>query len=275
MKLKPFTIFLLLLLGASACGSTPTGEAGLGEGKNISVWFDAPIPGTVFWPPNPCQIVIHGSSPSGISFFVITIKDSAPKMIPSPDKINSLVTLTMDCGVSEPGEYLVQAKVQDNDGNWSEVADTNFSIAGEERSPESPTDETSGPTATMTSPEVPIVGNVSIERLSTNLVYIGRPDCGAMDVTITARIVTPSSIVVVMIYYRFNESGSPTEYLNDTLVPIGGDLFQVTLNPSDAVGGSIPFDEATLQYQVIIQQTDGDTSLRTPLLGDIQVRACN
>lgn len=39
-------------------------------------------------------------------------------------------------------------------------------------------------------------------------------------------------------------------------------------------GGSVPFDQATLQYQIVIQQNNGDTSIRTPILADIAVQAC-
>ena len=115
---------------------------------------------------------------------------------------------------------------------------------------------------------------MTIESISTNLVYIGRPGCGPMDVTITAQITAPKPIVTVMIFHRFQTSGGETEYLIATMAPIGGGLYQVTLTPSVALGGSVPFDEATLQYQVIAQLSDGDTSVRTPLLGDIQVKAC-
>ena len=55
--------------------------------------------------------------------------------------------------------------------------------------------------------------------------------------------------------------------------PIGGDLYQYTLNPTSLLGGA-PFDQATLQYQVVIQQDDGDTSIRTPVMADIAVQAC-
>ena len=55
--------------------------------------------------------------------------------------------------------------------------------------------------------------------------------------------------------------------------PIGGDLYEATLNPTELLGG-IPFEQATLQYQIVIQQNDGDTSLRTPVLADISVQAC-
>ena len=276
MKNIPILIFLVLVLGISACGPAPTADVGVSAGNEVSAWFDAPLPGTIYWPPNPCLIVAHASSPEGIARFVLFINGAEIAQIPSPDTTNAIVTLSTECNLSEPGEYLLKIRAQDNAGNWSEPVETSLIIPEAEREPEVilPT-RTTAPTARSTpTPETIRPGSVTIERISTNPVYIGRPGCGAMDVTITARITAPKNIVTVMIFYRFQAGGSETEFLNATLAPIGGGLYQVTLTPSEALGGSVPFDEATLQYQVIAQLSDGDTSVRTALLGDIQVKAC-
>ena len=281
MKNIPILIILVLVLGISACGPAPTVEGGVSAGNEVSAWFDAPQPGTIYWPPNPCLIVAHASSPEGIARFVLFINGAEVAQIPSPDTTSAIVTLTTECNLVEPGEYQLKIRAQDNAGNWSEPVETSLIIPGVEEEPEAviPT-ITTGPLArnppatALTPTTTPQPGSVTIERISTNLVYIGRTGCGPMDVTITARITAPKPIVTVMIFHRFQTSGGETDFLNATLAPIGGGLYQVTLIPSEALGGSVPFDEATLQYQVIAQLSDGDTSVRTSLLGDIQVKAC-
>jgi hypothetical protein len=58
------------------------------------------------------------------------------------------------------------------------------------------------------------------------------------------------------------------------MMAFGGDLYEATLNPTSLLGGTIPFEQATLQYKIVIQQNDGDTSLRTQVIADIVVQAC-
>ncbi len=394
MKYKPFAALLILALGLlfSACNSASSGSS------VPRVWFDAPLPGTVFWPPNPCQIVAHGASPNGIALFELSINGAATNL-PSPDTTSSLVTLSRDCGLSQPGEYLLQLRAQDNAGNWSGYAETSLIIGVSETPEPTPTsapaacvdklavifedplqkapmlpgqtftkswtvqntgtctwDEgyrlifVGGPSmfeggASMGTPlDIPLgslvslpvvpgqtvviplartapmtpgwyvgawnlvapngnmtlitdgatttpsmyvdivvesgtptpapVGSVSIESISTNLVYLGRASCGPLEVTITARATAPNGIKVVVLFYRFSTGNSSAEFQSVAMNPIGGDLYEYTLNPTSLLGGAIPFDQATLQYQVVIQQNDGDTSIRTPVIADIAVQAC-
>ncbi|MEW6093021.1 MAG: hypothetical protein AB1531_03550 [Chloroflexota bacterium] len=265
-KIHSIASWLLMILLVSACSQALGNQ--VGETSNVSAWFDAPLPGTVFWPPNPCQIVAHGASPAGIALFELGINGAQAASIPSPDTQSSLVTLVTDCGLSEPGEYLLELRVQDNDGNWSGFAETNLIIAGDE---EPPAPEEAGITPTPTAEPA---GTVSIERVSDYLVYLGRADCGTLETTITVRASAPNGIKVVMLFYRFQTSSATTEFLSVVMTPIGGDLYQSTLNPTSLLGGSVPFDQATLQYQVVVQQNNDDTSLRTPVLSDITMQAC-
>ena len=279
MKNIPILFVLVLVLGISACGPATPAGGGISAADGVRAWFDAPLPGSIYWPPNPCLIVAHASSPEGIARFVLFINGAEVAQIPSPDTISHIVTLTTECTLTEPGEYLLKVRAQDNAGIWSEPVETSLIIPGVELEAVIPTITTgplarNTPTTTLTPTTTPQPGSVTIERISTNLVYIGRTGCGAMDVTITARITAPKPIVTVMIFHRFQTSGGETEFLNATMVPIGDGLYQVTLTPSTALGGNVPFDEATLQYQVISQLSDGDSSVRTSLLGDIQVKAC-
>ena len=59
--------------------------------------------------------------------------------------------------------------------------------------------------------------------------------------------------------------------------PVRGDLYQVTVNPESDFGGSTlaNMGGGTLQYQAVIQDQNGDTSVRTALLSGVNVTTCS
>jgi len=282
MSKKMITSLLILATILSSC-SLPisNNEDNSADTNTVRAWFDAPLPNSVFVPPNPvCQIVAHGASPNGIASFELSVNGAIVATLPSPDTQGSLVTLTRDCGLTEPGEYALQLRALDNTGAWSGFAETSLIIAAPEEATSLPATEpppteppvTEPPVSTET-PTTEPTGNVSIERVSTELVSVGSADCGPMDVTFVARATAPKGIKVVILFYRF-EPGSPSGFESASMNPIGGDMYQGNINPTALFGNSAPFAQATLQYQVVVQQNDGDTSIRTPLMTDIVAQAC-
>lgn len=269
--MKPTLIsgLLLFVIAVSGCELSPGNASDAGSAR---AWFDAPLPGTVILPPNPCQIVAHGASPGGISTFELSINGGATS-IPSPDSKRSLATLTRDCGLSEPGEYQLRLRVMDNGGTWSGYAETSLVIEAGSTPTPTPTPASAQPpvidTPTFT-PAPAVAGAVSVESVSSDLVYAGENTCGPIQETILARATAPQGIKVVVLFYRF-EPGSPSGFQDVAMSPAGADLFQATINPTSVLGG--PAD-ATLQYQVVVQQQDDDTSIRTPVMSDVQVQAC-
>jgi hypothetical protein len=251
-------------------------------------WFDMPLPDTVFWPPNPCHMIAHGASPNGIAAFEISLNGAVASTHPASDSKATLATINTSCPTLVPGKNIIEVRVRDNAGQWSDSTQTIVFLAQTDsvtatpppRTTETPVSTfTAIPTLTATLPPTstttpPLTGSVTIERVSTNLVYLGGSTCGTNEVTILARAVAPNGITVVVLFYRFQMGGSSTEFQSMGMNPIGGDLYEQTLNPTSLLGGAIPFDQATLQYQIVVQQNDGDTSLRTPVLADIAVQAC-
>jgi len=200
--------------------------------------------------------------------------NGAATMLPSPDTHSSLATLTRNCGLSEPGVYELRLRAQDNAGVWSGYAETSLIISGPVTgTPGTPTPvATSTPTPTFTPTPSPL-GGVSIQSISTDVVYVGDASCGPLQVTIVAHATAPKGIKVVVLFFRF-QPGSPSGFQDVAMNPIGGDNYQVTLNPNSILGGFLTADQATLQYQVVVQQNDGDTTIRTPVLADIAVLPC-
>jgi hypothetical protein len=256
-------MLLLLSACAPALGGPAPGAAG------PRAWFDAPLPETVFWPPNPCQIVGHGASPAGIALFELEVNGAALS-IASPDTKASLATLTRDCGLSQPGRYVLRMRAQDNTGGWSGYAETSLIIQGGATATLAPPQPQAPAPLVIASATSAVPGGVSVESVETWVVYAGDATCGPNDVVITARATAPQGVQVVVLFYRY-EPGSPSGFANVAMNPIGGDLYRATLIPNSTLGG--PAD-AILQYQVVVQQPGGDTSIRTPVLADVEVRSC-
>jgi hypothetical protein len=271
MNSKKLSLIALML--AILCGCSPASDGSNSFGSDSPrAWFDAPLPGTILWPPNPCAIVAHGASPNGVAVFELLINGQSSS-VPSPDTAASLVTLNRDCAVTEPGTYALQLRAQDNKGNWSGYAETFFVIPGEdvEIVPPQPVDPvlTLTPRPTLTpAPSVP--DELSVTEVSTWVVYVGDSSCGSMETVVTARATASKGIAAVVLFYNFNGG----EFQSVGMNPIGNDLYRGTISMSAMFGNSIPFDTAIIGYQVVVQQSDGDTSLRTPVNPDIEAKAC-
>jgi hypothetical protein len=162
---------------------------------------------------------------------------------------------------------VLRLRAQDNAGNWSGYAETSL-IIQRGATPSAPAPGQPPVIASVTSAAP---GGVSVESVETWVVYAGADSCGPNDVIITARATAPKGIQAVVLFHRY-EPGSPAGFESAPMSPIGGDLYRGTITPNSTFGG--PAD-SIMQYQVVVQQPDGDTSIRTPVLADVEVRACH
>lgn len=284
MSRKFLTLITCLLL--AACNIPSQGPASIPQ-----AWFDMPLPDTILYPPNPCHIIAHGASPNGVAAFDVYVNSAFAFNESTSDSKQTFATLKANCPRLISGKNILEVRAQDSSGAWSEFSQTTV-ILPEERLPDEappplPTEtpatvRTAIPTLTATliptstpaeTPASQPTGGVTIERLSTNLVYLGGSTCGTNEVTLLARATAPNGIKVVVLFYRFETGRSSSGFESVGMKSIGGDLYQATLNPTSLLGG-VPFERATLQYQVVVQQNDGDTSIRTAVLADITVQAC-
>ncbi|MBM3150933.1 MAG: hypothetical protein FJZ96_01800 [Chloroflexi bacterium] len=277
MKRTTFIILSALLL--AACGPA----AGPAVSGAPQAWFDMPLPGTVIFPPNPCQVVAHGASANGVATFELSVNGYVATSAPNPVTGETLATWSHACPPLQAGWNLLEFRVQDQAGTWSDYSETTVFLAGEtgeSTGSESPP-PSSGATPTtrpvsVTASATPTLrpGSVAIVSVSTNLVFLGRSDCGPMDVTITAQASAPQGIETVWLYFRFQTGNSSSDFEIAAMSSSGGGLYQYTLNPSDHFGGSVPFEHATLEYKAVVQQADGSTTLQTAVHSDIAVEAC-
>jgi hypothetical protein len=80
-------------------------------------------------------------------------------------------------------------------------------------------------------------------------------------------------VKAVVLFFRF-QAGNTTEWQNESMSPVGGDLYERTVDVGALFNGSVPFDQATLQYQAVLQNSSDDISARTDVFSNISVLAC-
>jgi hypothetical protein len=114
VKSKTGLACLVIVLWLSACGPAVGGPAA--GTANTRAWFDAPLPETVFYPPNPCQIVAHGGSPVGIAAFELDINGAVTTV---PSRIRRVHwPHSRNCGLRCPADML-RLRAQERSGNWA------------------------------------------------------------------------------------------------------------------------------------------------------------
>jgi hypothetical protein len=96
-------LFILLCLLLASCNL---------PGEQIAstpqAWFDMPLLDTVFYPPNPCNLIAHGASPSGIAAFEISINGAVTSNESPSDSKTTLATLNTNCPTLAPGRNIIE-----------------------------------------------------------------------------------------------------------------------------------------------------------------------
>ena len=70
MKRKFFTLIACLTLAACNLPGQQTDS-------NVQAWFDMPLPDSVFYSPDSCQVIAHGASSGGVAAFEMSINGNA------------------------------------------------------------------------------------------------------------------------------------------------------------------------------------------------------
>lgn len=130
-------------------------------------------------------------------------------------------------------------------------------------------------------PQPSSAASIEIVRVSSDALYLNGVSCTPKEVTIVAQAQDPDGIQVVVLFYqlRNEENGNLTDFYSLAMSPIGGDLYQAVFNKDAPFGGVnlsdfVSDSDFGLEYQAVIQDLTGDTSVRTPLLSDITLAMC-
>jgi hypothetical protein len=138
---------------------------------------------------------------------------------------------------------------------------------------------TLAPTAIPSATPTPVVttASISVQSVSSSTVYY-RGSCSPKDVTIQVNASDSDGITAVVLFYRVQgANGNTTDFQSKGMSSIGGDLYQIAVNPeSDFGGGTLAnMGGGTLQYQAVIQDQNGNTSVRTDLLAGVSITTCS
>lgn len=276
-------ILVLLLTGCSLPSSNTPGS----PASNIPyAWFDAPLPGSLFYPPNPCMVVAHGSSPNGIALFELSVNGAA-ESIPSPDTENQIVTLTQECGLTDPGEYRLLLRVQDNAGAWSGYAETSLVISDESSTPTEPaTEATVAPTEAVTGTPTATVSAAlafSAPELSSLQFYYRGGGCGVKQETFGITVLSGSPASVFLFYRLKNKANDETGAwsLGDAMHPSGAGAYSFILQADTVPGTLVPTGfvaipvNYTLQYQFVATDSSGNVLGKSTVFGDLTLSYCD
>jgi hypothetical protein len=279
--------FLILAVLLSGCSLPAVNNPASSPADTPRAWFDAPLPGSSFWPPNPCMIVAHASSPNGIALFELLVNGALVASIPSPDTTSQLVTLSRDCGLSELGEYRLQLRARDNAGVWSGFAETSLVLAESEEPAATlpPTDPTatqqSAPPATPTSTTEPSLLFSSPQLSTTQFYYQGR-GCGAKQVTIGVSVQSGSPASVFLFHRLKNKANDETgPWSQGAAMLPGGGAYSHTLQGDDIPGTLVPTGMVsfpvnyTVQYQFVGLDSGGNVIGKSVIHADLTLSYCD
>ena len=155
------TLSLLLCLLLAACNLPGEQTASAPQ-----AWFDMPLPDTVFLPPNPCRLIAHGASASGIAAFEISINGAVASNESPSDSKATLATLDTTCPTLAPGKNIIEVRAQDNAGGWSDSAQTTVFLVDE-----NPPADTTPPLPT----ETPVSTLTTVPALTATLTPTSTP----------------------------------------------------------------------------------------------------
>lgn len=122
--MNKYSLLLAFTVLLTACAPQISSGDVNGGGGPVS-WFDSPLPGTNFTPPNPVvQLVSHHSDPSGIAEIELSVNGEVVGVQPGPPTDESLITDTRDWTPPGPGEYTLRVRAKNKNGAWGNYAET-------------------------------------------------------------------------------------------------------------------------------------------------------
>jgi hypothetical protein len=276
---RRITLLLLFCLFLAGCNlpSAPTGT--------LQVWIDAPLDGSSLALAQ-TEIVFHAYAAGNPKMVELTI-NGQPIVLATPDLNQPLATIRTPWIPEQPGRYVIAARIQDQNGDWSEPH-THTVVVGE------PTiTPTETPTITLTPTETPTItltltptetatltptntpGMIfSNLRVSANVFYAFFPrDPAQTKVTFTIKVNDPAGIKLVEIYFRLRNpnTNETTEWKNEDMSLQSDGIYTYTLSGAHpSLETSLP-KPLTLEYQFIV--THPDLSLaRSPVYSDVTLK---
>ena len=232
-------------------------------------WIDAPLDGSRL-PLASYAVVFHGSDPGGVARGEFSVNGQVLADPGNPDAGNHLVVFQVDWIPPSPGEYKLQTRARNSNGDWSEYAVVNVIVDDPTITPTITL--TSTPTETATPTPTSAAGIVfSNLRLTANVFY--RLDAEPTRVTFTVKVDDPAGIKLVEFYFRLRDpnTNETTGWTNEDMATTGGGMYAYTLRSAHSALTPTSPKTMILEYQFIV--THPDLSLmRSPVYSDVTLK---
>jgi hypothetical protein len=119
MRKMTALLFMVLLLSACAPGKGPEGAP--------QAWIDRPLDGSVL-PLASVEVMSHAADPGGIEQFELSVNGEGINNA-GPAEGGSLVFINQTWDPAVPGVYILEVRVMNNNGIWSNFAQVTVTIA--------------------------------------------------------------------------------------------------------------------------------------------------
>ena len=288
---------LLMVVFLSACNQKPVAVAA----GSPTAWIDAPLNGMLI-PLAPYEIVFHITDDAPVVLGEISANGSVLAQLANPAADN-LATLRYVWSPAAPGQYLIEARGQSQDGEWSAPAQVVIQV-GEPTSTVTPTpSHTSTPTLTPTSTSTPtqtptqtptatLTSTPTKTRTpgpppltfidphpNTNQVYFRNTRCGRNEVDFYVTIAPASKVEQVSVNYRLVDRTGvtpPTAWQNKAMYLNNASTGEwlVSVRPEAVFTDIYPYNSGLMEYQFMAVNNGGANTKTSEVYANVKLDLC-
>ncbi|MFH1185109.1 MAG: hypothetical protein V1755_08735 [Chloroflexota bacterium] len=232
-------------------------------------WIDAPLDG-MHLPLAPYEVVFHASDEAEIAQVELTINDQPAGLPSAAGAGKNLVTVRFMWSPAAPGQYVLRARSQSLDGNWSGEAQVTVWVGDDTPTPIDTPTITVTPTNTPTPP--PGAGPAFSSRVSGNEFYYGGCSPSSIDFEVT---VSGGNVDSVVLFLRLNDqssSGTTGWMAHNSMRPAGGGVYQLTVRAT-SIEGHEEYQAASVSYQFVATLRNSVVG-RSASMSDVVLGAC-
>jgi hypothetical protein len=280
-KIQIASIVLLALLLASCGGVTIDFGGGSASAQPaaapVEVGVDSPANGTTL-PMGSVNIAYHASSTDGVAAVELSIDGQVVSSIASPGSNQQVVALQYTWQPTASGSHTIRVRAQNTKEAWSDYAAVMVTIEGSQapQQPETPPETKPEPTKTPEATETPEGITLFDIKHDKNKFYYASNSCGSHEITISTRVTDPEDIFQVVVFTRFvdRESSAITKWdSGHALSKKDKDTYSITLN-SKKITNYNAYEFAVMRYQLVVEDKNGDRSVRSDVKDDILLEVC-
>ena len=280
------TVLLALLLASCGSGGITIDLGGDSSSDKpevapVEAGVDAPANGTTL-PMAPVNIAYHASSTDGISAVELTINGEVVNSFATPGSDQQVVALQYNWQPSVSGSHTIRVRAQSTSGAWSDYAAATVTIQAPaapvvvEQKEEKPKDEEKEKEEEPEPTKTPEGITLFDIKHSKDKFFYGSNSCGTHEITISTRVTNPDDVFQVVLFTRFadRESSAYTKWdSGHAMSKKDDDLYSITLT-STKIANYNAYEFAVMRYQIVVEDEDGDRSVRTEVMEDILLEVC-